>query len=211
MAFRGREARVVAVIPVSPCGEPVAFDAAVRQPGLRWLKRRGIPLGRKLDHGVRLEPYWRACLRDLHQGYGGVCAYLCVFVERITGGASVDHFVAKSRKAALAYEWDNYRLACTTMNSRKRDFDTVLDPFELSADTFRLEPITGRIYANPDLSPPARRDAERTIERLGLDDGDCREMRARHYEEYRRGEFGSGYLRKRSPFVWFEARRQGLL
>ena len=38
-----------------------------------------------------------------------------------------------------------------------------------------------------------------------------REMRARHYQEYRTGQYTAEFLEKRSPFVWAEAQRQGLL
>jgi uncharacterized protein (TIGR02646 family) len=140
-----------------------------------------------------------------------VCAYACVFIERTTGGISADHFIAKSRRADLAYEWSNYRLACITMNGRKADFDSILDPFALAAGTFRLELVTGRIYPSPRLSGSSQRRAQTTLDELGLDEPGFREMRARHYEEYRRGQYNAAFLRKRSPFVWYEARRQRAL
>lgn len=52
---------------------------------------------------------------------------------------------------------------------------------------------------------------EQTIERLGLDDPACRELRARWYQEYLEHGLPSAYLRSKSPFVWTEAERQGLL
>lgn len=119
---------MAAVIPVRPADAPPDFDARVRQPGLRWLEAHGISLDTRLEPGTKIHPYWRECLDDLHTSYDGICAYLCVFVERCTGGASTDHFVAKSTMAGLAYEWSNYRLACATMNARKRDFEGMLDP-----------------------------------------------------------------------------------
>lgn len=155
---------------------------------------------------------WRGdCLTALHRAYGGVCAYLCVFVERCTGGMSVDHFVAKSALAGLAYEWSNYRLACTTINSRKRDFDDVLDPFELEPNGFHLELTTGRIFPNPGLESAPMARVVQTIERLGLDDPLCREMRVRWFDEYLNCPLPQEYLRQKSPLVWIEAKRQGLL
>lgn len=189
----------------------------MREPGLRWLEEHGIPLDTHLESGTKIHPYWRECLDDLHRVYGGVCAYLCVFVERCTGGTSTDHFIAKSRRAGLAYEWSNYRLACTTMNSRKRDFEDVLDPFSLAVDTFHLELITGRIHPNPALEDPERDVAQATIERLGLDEPECREMRSRRFLDYVqvRGRMSNpaveAQLRRYSPFLWLEAQRQGLL
>ena len=166
---------------------------------------------------MELPPYWRACLSDLHAAYGGVCAYLCVFIERCTGGSSVDHYVAKSRNAGLVYEWTNYRLACTTMNSRKRDYATVLDPFKMLSGTFHLELVTGRIYPNPKLPTSARTRAQQTIDRLGLDDGACREIRARRFSDYvetRRSSRNSAVeaqFKRYSPFLAAEAQRQGVL
>ena len=217
MALRGRAQGLACVIPVTPEPAPPEFEQRVRGPGLRWLEEHGIPLDARLQPGTTIHPYWRECLDDLHRAYGGVCAYLCVFVERCTGGSSTDHFIAKSRRAGLAYDWSNYRLACTIMNSRKRDFEDVLDPFALAAVTFHLELITGRIYPNPDLDDPERNAAKATIERLGLDEPECREMRSRRFLDYVQvrgptpNPAAEEHLRRYSPFLWLEAVRQDLL
>jgi uncharacterized protein (TIGR02646 family) len=205
------------MIPVTPRPEPPRFDERVRRPGRNWLEQQAIPLDTRLEPGTKLHPYWRECLDDLHTSYGGVCAYLCIYVERCAGGASTDHFVAKSKRADLAYEWSNYRFACSMMNSRKRDFEDVLDPFSLAPDTFRLELSLGRIYPNPDLPEPDREAARGTIMRLDLDHDRCREMRRRRWHDYvaARGPIKNppleDQLRCYSPFVWLEARRQELL
>jgi uncharacterized protein (TIGR02646 family) len=199
------------MIPVAARPEPASFDAEVRQKGLAYLKNKGFPLDRSLPPKANIKPYWRDCLTELHQAYGGVCAYLCVYFERVMGGGSVDHFIAKSTNAGLAYEWSNYRLACSTMNSRKRDYDDVLDPFFLAPDLFLLQLSTGHIYPNPRLEARSMRIAEETIARLGLDDPQCRELRARWYQDYLEYSLPADYLKQKSPFVWREANRQGLL
>ena len=199
------------MIPVRERPAPESFEKAVRRKGLAFLRRIGAVMDQPLPEGTRLEPYWRACLGDLHAAYDGVCAYLCVYIERVTGGVSVDHFIAKSRKAGLAYEWSNYRLACMTMNSRKRDYEDALDPFAILEGWFQLELVSGRVHANPDSPPHVREQVADTIRRLGLDEAPCREMRARHFEEYCEGLYTADFLKKRSPFVWYEAQRQGLL
>jgi uncharacterized protein (TIGR02646 family) len=170
-------------------------------------------LNQPLPKGAKIKPYWRDCLTDLHTAYDGICAYLCVFVERVTGGASVDHFIAKSNIANLAYEWSNYRLACSTMNSHKRELNDVLDPFTLTpnSDFFHLELLTGKIYPNPKLPNNDLDAVKDSIKRLHLDDGGCRELRARWFQEYLTKEITEAYLRKRSPFVWYEAKRQKLI
>ena len=191
--------------------EPGGFDAEVRRKGLAHLRRKKIALDRPLPPKTTIQPYWRACMDDLYAGYQGVCAYLAVFFERVTGGGSVDHFVAKSKRADLAYEWSNYRLACSTMNSRKRAYEDVLDPIEVENGWFRLELVSGWIFPNPGLDFAQRMAVQTTINRLGLDDAGNREMRARHYQEYREGLYTAVFLRLRSPFVYFEAARQDLL
>jgi len=210
------------LIPVAPRSEPKPpgfdFDARVRRPGAAWLAAEGLDTNAPLPSGKKVPPLWRECLPHLHHEYGGICAYLCVYVERCSGGATVDHYVAKSKLAGQTYEWSNYRLASATMNARKRDYSTVLDPFTLTPGTFQLELITGHIFVNPELSPAARQAAQATIERLKLDKP-CREMRARHYSQYLAlrgaGEEPSpaalSWLRSQSPFVFSEAQRQGVL
>jgi hypothetical protein len=191
--------------------EPLTFDANVRQRGQRYLQEIGVDSNQPLPPRTTLEPYWRDCLEELYIAYSGVCAYLAVHFERITGAGSVDHFVAKSSLPSMAYEWNNYRLACLRMNSRKREFEDVLDPFAVVDGWFHLELVSGRVFANRRLTPDRIASIDATIERLGLDDFGCREMRARHYEDYCRGLYPREYLRQRSPFVWMEANRQGLL
>ncbi len=200
------------MIPVQAQPEPDFFEAEVRTKGLAYLKAKAYALDQPLPAGASLEPYWRGdCLTALHKAYGGVCAYLCIFVERCSGGMSVDHFIAKSARVGLAYEWSNYRLACSIMNSRKRDYADVLDPFELPSDWFHLELVTGHVYANPELGEDSTRQVNQTIDRLGLNDPLCKEMRVRWFDEYRNVPLPQDYLRQKSPFVWAEAKRQGLL
>ncbi len=199
------------MIPVAAKSEPVHFDAKVRKKGLAYLAKKGFALDQPLPPNADIEPYWRECLTDLHQAYNGVCAYIGIFFERVMGGGCVDHFIAKSTAAGLAYEWSNYRLACSTMNSRKREYSDVLDPFYLAPDLFRLQLSTGHIYPNPRLAAQAMRIVEETIERLGLDDPLCCDLRARWYQEYLEYKLPPDYLKQKSPFVWREAYRQGLL
>lgn len=199
------------MIPVTPQPEPDDFDEKVRRKGLKYLQENGIELDRSLPSGTKLPSYWRDCLDDLYSRYHGLCAYLAIFFERVTGGGSVDHFIAKSKRADLAYEWSNYRLASSIMNSRKGEFDDVLDPFEIHEDMFHLELVSGRIYPNPRLPAGELRRVTNTITRLGLDDPGCRETRARHYQYYCEESYTGDFLKRHSPFVWREANRQGLL
>ena len=196
---------------VIPQPEPANFDAKVRQKGLAHLRNNALGLANPPPKGVKIPAYWQDCLDELYDSYGGVCAYLAIHFERIIGGGSVDHFAAKSTLPGQAYEWENYRLACSRMNSRKNRYNDVLDPFEVESGWFRLEVVSGRLYPNPDLEPATLKVVKATIARLKLDDQGCREVRARHFSDYIQCMYTAEFLKRRSPFVWYEANRQGLL
>lgn len=200
------------MIPVARQPEPDDFDSQVRQKGRKWLEGRGLPTSGARPPGLELEPYWHHCLPLLHHVYGGVCAYVCVFIEPVTGFATVEHFVPKSLALEHVYEWSNYRLACGKMNGRKSVFTNVLDPFELRAETFFLELVTGRMYPNPALQADDKRRAQETIDLLGLDDPECRKQRNDWLESYRKQDISLNFLRQKSPFVHAELiRQEGLL
>lgn len=202
------------MIPVTLQSEPPEFDAQVRQPGLAWLASRGIGLSGPPPKGLHLPTYWSATNRALWQVYAGTCAYLAIYFEWVSGASSTDHFVAKSRNVGLAYEWSNYRLSCLGANRNKGKFDDVLDPIGLAAETFELNLVSGAIHPHRELAarqgPKAVALARKTIARLQLDSPECLAMRQRHFSQYLRHK-DPDTLRELSPFVWFEAQRQGLL
>ena len=208
------------MIPVSPAPEPSDFDRAVRQPGLRAIaelvgetpqRRAGrrlaqIAATRDQIPAGSFPSYWRAALDDLQAAYDRVCAYLSV---RISTDASVDHYVAKSRRWNLVYEWSNYRSACATMNSYKGEHGDVLDPFQLHAGWFALELVEFQVVAGTGL---ADEDAERvwaTIRRMHLNVPRFCRIRAEFAEARWNGEITTDYLARHSPFVALELHRQG--
>ena len=199
------------MIPVTEKPEPRVFDDRVRRPGLKWLSDNKVALDQPPPKPADLPPYWRKTQKKLWDAYEGVCAYLCIYFEWPLGAQSTDHFIAKSRLAGQAYEWKNYRLSCLGMNRVKNRFDDILDPFDIAADTFVLTLATGEINPNPELPNDVQTLAEATIERLKLRDPETNRMRAAHFDDYLREEVSVGYLKRHSPFVWYEARRQGLL
>lgn len=198
------------MIPVTLQAEPGDFNAKVRQPGMAWLAGQCIPVAGPLPKGTQLPPYWSESNKALWDAYGGTCAYLAIFFEWVSGAGSTDHFVAKSRDAGQAYEWDNYRLSCLGPNRNKNKFDDVLDPVGLVPDTFVLNLASGKISPNPALQSPERALAIKTIKRLKLDSPEHCAMRQRHYNQYLRHK-DAPTLRELSPFVWYEADRQGAL
>lgn len=199
------------MIPVKRRRAPAGFNEKVLRPGRRWLKQNRLPASGQVPEGVQLEPFWHACLDDLHRKYGGICAYVCIYIEKVTGARSVDHFVAKSSAIEQAYRWSNYRLACHKMNARKGAFDDVLDPFVVQEGTFVLNLFDGSIKPRPGLDAALRQRAEDTIQRLGLDDEECRSVRRGYFTDYITREISLDYLRRRCPFVWQEVMRQKAL
>jgi len=189
------------VIHVAPAPPPKTFEKKVREPGLAFLKER------KGDEP--LEPHWTKALDDLMSAYHEICAYSCFRIHPITGARSTDHFAAKSLDAELAYEWSNYRLCCSRLNSRKRAFDDVLDPFLIQTGWFQLELVGFQVLPDPELPEVRKREVQDTIDRLGLND--FRSEREAHAEDYWHEEISLKVLRRESPFVAEELRRHGRL
>lgn len=199
------------MIPVPLQAEPADFDTNVRRRGQKWLAKKGIAPNAAPPKASDLPRYWRDSNEQLWHAYSGMCAYLAIYFEWATGASSTDHFVAKSKHAADAYEWNNYRLSCLGANRNKRDFDDVLDPISLAADTFLLDLLSGEMLPNPALEAALATSARKTIDRLDLNSVKMTSMRARHYTKYTRKDWSSDALKDGSPFVWYEAQRQGLL
>src|SRR5688572_21693675 len=103
------------MIPVHLQIEPNDFDRKVRKPGEIFLASKPSP---KYNEW-RGKEYWRLCLSELYEAYSGVCAYCAQWIPLETGVATVDHFEPKATAPGLAYEWNNYRLAASKLNSRK--------------------------------------------------------------------------------------------
>ncbi len=213
------------MIPVEPAPEPADFDALVRQPGLsavaeldgepaprlrRGSKRTAVAASREELEPHHFPPHWRKASDDLLAAYQRICAYACLYIERITGVATVDHWAPKSKAWDRVYEWDNYRLACGLMNSRKNIFDDVVDPFEVDEGMFALDLVTLRAVPGP-AAGPRRKLVEDSIKRLGLGGSDYTEALADYYHDYLEGHIDLHHLQRRAPFLARELRRQGRL
>ena len=209
-----------ALIPIEPAPEPPEFDRTVRQPGSRAIaelvgeapqRHAGRPFHQVADSrdaipAASFPPYWREALDDLQAAYGRVCAYLCV---RISTAPTVDHYVAKSRRWDLVYEWSNYRLACAAMNSYKGEHGDVLDPFELQHGWFALELVEFQVVPSARLAGDHTDRVQATIRRLRLNLPRFCRIRAEYAEARWRGDITDEYLARHSPFVARELRRQG--
>lgn len=205
------------MIYIQPQPEPNNFDIAIRQKGNTWLNDN--PNYRQQEK--KLPTYWTACLDDLYQAYHGICAYYAWYIDKASGGCSVDHFNPKSPKDNnqnydnQIYEWCNFRLACLDANRKKNNYEDVLDPFLPYIDNvFTLDLTNGRINISSQgsISTILKQLAETTIERLKLNAPNNCQKRAEDFTAYIHKHIDEQYLKtKVNPFVWREAHRQGLL
>lgn len=214
------------MIRVELAAEPHGFDTKVRQPGLRALAelagepdlpkrpgrpRKAVAANRAGIPAAKFPPIWTEVLPDLRAAYGHICCYVCIYIEPVTGAASVDHMLPKSLSWQEAYEWRNYRLACSLMNSRKNDYQDVLDPFEIGDDWFQLELVGYQVIPRADLEPEYKARVQATIDRLKLNVRDCLSIREEYASNYFQGDISLAYLRRRAPFLAREIERQGHL
>lgn len=210
------------MIRVEQAAEPADFDTKVKQPGLRAIAemigttglstRRGRPrevIAASPDDipPDKFPPFWTEALPELHEAYGRICAYMSFYIERVTGAASVDHMLPKSVNWQEIYKWGNYRLACSLMNSRKNDYHDVLDPFEIEDGWFQMELVGYQVIPAPDLPPDIHDKVEATINRLELNDYECRKLREDYVNALNSGDISQGYLSRRAPFLAKEIER----
>lgn len=197
--------------------EPATFDQKVRQPGLRWLTRKGVDTSQPLPDKFEIPNYWTKCRNELRGAFGRQCCYSGFYLRK-SDVVPVEHALSKKLRPDLAYEWSNYRYASSRINSRK-GIKIVLDPagFPMGTDVFHMEFVDGSIFPNPALNriaQPLYQMAAETIRELGLDDGLYREERMEVWDDYlcsSKGQPEVELLKKQNRFVWYEADRQGLL
>lgn len=194
------------MIPVEEKPEPADFDDRVRTPGTQYLATNPNP------NSWANRSYWREALQDLWVAYSGICAYSCHWIPPDTGGSSVDHYLPKSIRPDLAYEWSNYRLAAAKFNARKWNHLDVLDPFEIEEETFVIVFPAMLIKPGPGLSPEEKEHALETIDRLKLNaDETLVSSRLRWILDYCDDHISYHHLQEKAPFIAYELRRQGLV
>jgi len=196
------------MMPVVPQPEPDVFDKLVRIPGNNFLNllSGAKPTSKQWEQN----DYWKEVRAQLQEYYHRVCSYYAHWIPSGTCVPNVDHYIPKSVEPRLAYEWSNYRLACPLANSRKKDFQDVLDPFQIGDDWFILEFPSLLLKPNPDLPANIQEQVWTTIKRLKLnDDQTVVEERSHWLKEYCLGA-GFRYLKVNAPFIAYELKRQNL-
>lgn len=217
------------MIQVKPAGEPDTFDARVRRRGFDAIARL---VGEAPSHTRRgrkpkrtfasrdqipaeaFPALWREALPDLRDAYGNLCAYLALYIHHATGNASVDHFVPKTKDWRLVYEWSNYRLCASLINGHRSDREIAHDPFSIEPGLFALEFTDYQVIPGPAARERTSDAVMNTIDRLGLNQRECRKAREEYVAAYCNGPpkgIELPWLERHAPFVAQELRRQGLL
>jgi|LDZU01.1.fsa_nt_gi hypothetical protein len=191
------------LIPVRQQPEPPDFNSGVRTPGSAFLSQTPDPTKRQWDKNR----YWKSCLSDLYRSYDEICAYTGIWIS--FHGATVDHFLPKSRHPQGAYEWENYRLSCDRANNNKGDSTDVLDPFLIQPDYFVLNFPSLLVKPNASLQADEKRKVERTIAILRLNEECFIQDRLHWLREYIYTQ-DTHFLRRHAPFIAYELERQHL-
>lgn len=193
------------MIPVQEKPEPIDFESKVRAKGRNFLQQ--VPCPKNWDN----REYWRNSLKDLYKAYNGVCAYSAQWIPETEGSPTVDHFIPKVFKPELAYEWSNFRLSCLKMNARKKDFQDVLDPFQIQYRWFTLKFPSLIIKPGLNLEPSIRSKVESTIQRLQLNKEETIKSRFYWLMRYCENKFPFEFLQEVAPFIAYELERQNLV
>lgn len=189
------------MIRVSPKRSPQRFAALVSRPGRQYLG--SLPSGAKA--AWKGHDYWNRMRTELYDAYGHVCAYLSFPLN--PRAYEVEHYRPKEKYPQLAYDWRNYRLATSGINRRK-GVRTVVDPFRVKPDSFRLNLADGSIRVSGLHGPQYTALCQDTIDFLGLDDWDVRKARLDALDEYLGRHMDQTLLRREYPFLFSELKRR---
>lgn len=197
------------MIRVTAQKEPARFDTDVRQPGLKYLrKKRTKPTTKEW----RSRAYWTEVIPEMYDAYGGICHFSCHWIPRDTGSVTIEHFQPKSKFPKLAYEWDNFRLMCGTLNGRKKDYQDVLDPFKVGDAMFMIDFPSLLVKPSAGLKSADATKVNKTIARLRLNDnGTCLHAREHWVRSYCEGNITFAFLKSHAPFLARELERQSLV
>lgn len=187
--------------------EPADFESTVRRPGYKFLNRYQTPSARRWERNS----YWRRVLPHLHAAYRGICAYSCHWLPRAAGACTVDHLHPKTKYPELAYEWSNYRLASLMLNARKKEYEDVLDPFEIENGWFTLDFPSLLVRPEAGLEQEYHRQVQATIDRLRLNDEAILETRWHYLQLFCSGDVSLDFLKMQAPFIAAELVRQNLV
>lgn len=196
------------MIRVERAPTPNHFERLVSEPGLARLESDGINPDTIAPPKYEFEPYWSRVQHYTRWAYSYTCAYFGIRIDKNTGSNSTDHFLSKARhESRLAYEWENYRLACGRVNSRKGE-KQVLDPFEIEDNWFNLDLESGFLQLQETNIPAELYElAKFTLSSRGLDlnSDDLIEGRSDQWFRYLNNDISANILEEDCPIVYRQA------
>src|SRR5713101_2583527 len=197
------------MIPVKPYPEPDFFDKSVRIPGNSFLKQ--LSSSKPTGQQWKQNNYWTCALPELIRYYHRICSYYAHWIPSGACFANVDHYIPKSVRPDLAYEWSNYRLASPQANTWKSYYTDVLDPFVIKNDWFILKFPSLMVKPNPELPTDIQKQIFATIKRLKINDDQSVVDERSHWLKWYCLGAPFSFLKENAPFVAYELKRQNLL
>jgi hypothetical protein len=190
------------MIPASLPAPPAHYQTRVRRPGLAFLAATPNPTSEEWSR----HRYWQNIHQDLYSWHKGVCVYCASWTphprQHGVDHTSIDHFVPKSKKPRLAYEWSNFRMVRAKLNNRKDNYEDVLDPCTLQPGWFRLNFVTFLLEADATLPARDKKEVAATIRRLLLnEDSAYVNERARVIYRYAAGNMTFADVQRLYPFI----------
>ncbi len=205
------------MIPVTPKQEPKNFYEKVTRKAEAFLMEIPKPAKKQID----AKGYWTDALDELHSLYDETCAYSGLWCQR--DAATVDHFVPRAAiwesNPMMAFEWSNFRLASNSMNSAKREYRDVVDPFKIDWGWFVIDFPSMVVKSGTGLDAAEKVRVEATISRLKFNDLKKRHIHyrrklIRRYCESCKKWNSEGpaldELQRMAPFIAYELERQKL-
>ncbi|MBM3748443.1 MAG: hypothetical protein FJW34_21905 [Acidobacteria bacterium] len=142
-------------------------------------KARWTPRWEEMCAGTKKADWaTRAAKKALHPALGRLAHGKCVFCESLLGVTTplqIEHYVAKTLRPDLAFEWTNLLPACRECNGAKSDADhqgALLKPDEEDPEPyFWINAGTGELEPHPRLDEAGRQRALQTIAICNLQRG----------------------------------------
>lgn len=200
------------MIPVTYQKGPPALVNSIATQGKAFLQTK---LGQKISGKEwNANSYWQEATDELHQLYRGFCAYSAEWIPKEKGlGRSVDHFIPKSVRPELAYEWSNFRLCFDRINSAKGEESGIFDPFLIEDGWFAIDFPSLLVTVGNGCPAEKQPQAERTIKVLELDQEWVVNRKRKMIREVTALPPADQilHLRENAPFLYRELDRQGWL
>jgi hypothetical protein len=172
-----------------PKDPPPNFHETTTIPGERWLMRNP-------DTRKRPRDYWSVHRDYLAECFNNWCGYAIMRMGKCT----VDHYLSCVNNRTRAYQWENYRYVCNSINSSKKKLDTeVLDPFEIEHDWFIVQ-IPSFLLIIDKVPAEQQQRAERTVNSLNLSKGFAAYRHA-FYRDFLQGNASIKTLRSYAPLL----------